>query len=89
MTEQYDYFLLGKYMPIRATVGIPGSASESAVYSEAFTPDQATGALKRNMEILHRIRVSDEIETIDARQFEQACAAIYSEKKSEARREPA
>lgn len=73
---QYKYYLLGDYMPIRATVD-----PEYKINVDAVRPSRETGKLEQHQELLHRIRVSDEIEEITAEEFEQHCKRIYAERK--------
>lgn len=75
---QYKYYLLGDYMPIRATVD-----PEYKINVDAVRPSRETGKLEQHQELLHRIRVSDEIEEITAEQFWQHCERIYARKRAE------
>ncbi len=72
---KYRYYLLGDYMPIRATVD-----PDHDVNIDAFRPNRETGKLEQHRELLLRIRESDEIEEITEKDFEQHCQRIYAER---------
>ncbi|SEN38860.1 hypothetical protein SAMN05216325_11630 [Nitrosomonas marina] len=72
---KYRYYLLGDYMPIRATVDPEYNINVDAEY-----PNRETGKLEQDREFLIRIRESDEIEEITAEDFIQHCQRMYAEK---------
>lgn len=76
--KKYRYYLLGDYTAIRTTVDPEYDIDTDAVYAS-----RKTGKLEENSELLHRIRVSDEVESMTEEQFRQHCEQIFAEKKTD------